>query len=277
MTAPLVVHGYELSGLTANRPDSAEKGCVYYDDDLKQLFHWNGFMWEAMYDGPGNIRLFDHFLGDVIKDQWSAAQGSDGQGAIAAIVAGSIRGEVVLTAGDSDDINGISCLTAALNWALTNGPMVFETRFKVASIEDVAFFIGMSDVLATTTKEETFSLATTTLGSAADDAFGFLFDTDATTDTIRLVGVRNGTDVTGAGTDTEIAPVDATYMVLRIEVTAAGVASFYIDGVLVGTLGTAALPVCTIADALTPSIYVNGRTTATKTLTIDYIHVNQTL
>lgn len=277
MTAPLVVHGYEMSGVTANRPDTAEKGCVYWDDDFKQLFQWNGFMWESLSDGPGCIRLFDHFTGDVIADQWSAAQGSDGQGAIAAIVAGSAKGEVVLTAGDSDDINGISCLTAALNWVPSNGPLIFEAKVKVASIADVAFFIGLSDVLATTTKEETFSLATTTTTIAATDALGFLFDTDATVDTIRPVAVRNGTEVTGSSVTSGLAPVNGTYRVYRIEMTAAGVASFYIDGTLVATLGTAALPATTIATALTPSIYVNGRTTSTKTLTIDYVHVNQTL
>lgn len=277
MVAALVEFGHDISGTTAQRPTNADRGCRYFDTSLNQWFFWNGFMWQAANDGPGNVRLFDHFLGDVIKDQWSAAQGSDGQGAIAAIVAGSAKGELILTAGDSNDINGISCLTSALNWALTNGPLVFEARVKVASIASVAYFIGFSDVLATTTKEETFSLSTITVTAAADDAFGFLFDTAATTDTIRLVGARATTLVTGNGTDTTLAPVADTYKVYRIEVTAAGVANFYIDGTLVGSLGTAALPVTTIATALTPSVYVNSRTTATKTLTLDYVDVNQSL
>lgn len=277
MAATLVANGLDLSGVTAKRPLNAETGQLYFDDTLKQLFVWNGFMWQATAPGPGSNRLFDHFHGDVISDQWSAAQGSDPQGAIAAIVAGSVNGEAVLTAGDSNDINGISCLTSALNWALENGSLIFEAKVKVASIASVAYFIGMSDVLATTTKEETFSLATTTVTAAADDAFGFLFDTAATTDTIRLVAARATDLVTGAGASTALAPVNGVYRVYRIEVTAAGVANFYIDGALVGSLGTALLPVTTVDVPLTPSVYVNGRTTAAKTLTLDYIDVNQTL
>lgn len=275
--APMVMHGLDASGLIARRPTTPQVGQLFYDHTFEQPFMWNGFMWQALRNGPGNIRSFDHFLGDVIADQWSAAQGSDPQAAIAAIVAASAKGEVVLTAGDSNDINGISCLTQALNWKLANGSLVFEAKVKVASIANVAFFIGLSDVLATTTKEQTFALSTTTVTAAADDAFGFLFDTDATTDTIRIVGARATTLVTGNGTSTALAPVDDTYRVYRIEVTAAGVANFYIDGALVGSLGTAALPVTTIATALTPSVYVNGRTTATKTLTLDYVDCDQSL
>lgn len=277
MPATLVANGLDLSGVVARRPTNAEIGQTYFDTTFRQPFVWDGFMWRAVQPGPGSIRCFDHFEGDVIGDQWSASQGSDAQGAIAAIVAGTARGEVILTAGDSNDINGISCLTRSLNWAVTNGSLVFEARVKVASIASVAYFLGLSDVLATTTKEETFSLSGTTVSAAANDAFGFLFDTAATTDTIRLVGVRNTTLVTGNGADTGLAPVADTYRVYRIEVTAAGVANFYIDGVLVGSLGTAALPVTTIATLLTPSIYVNSRTTATKTLTIDHIDCDQSL
>lgn len=277
MPAILVANGLDLSGATARRPANAEPGQTFFDTTFKQPFVWDGFMWRATQPGPGNIRVFDHFDGDVIADQWSASQGSDPQGAIAAIVAATARGEIVLTAGDSNDINAISCLTRSLNWALTNGSLVFEARVKVASIANVAYFIGLSDVLATTTKEETFSLSGTTFTAAAADAFGFLFDTAATTDTIRICGVRATTLVTGNGTDSGLAPVADTYRVYRIEVTAAGVANFYIDGTLVGSLGTAALPVTTIATLLTPSIYVNGRTTATKTLTADYVDCDQTL
>jgi hypothetical protein len=51
--------------------------------------------------GKTYVRLFDDFLGDVIEDGWSAAQGTDAQGAIAAVVAGAAGGAVRLTSGDT--------------------------------------------------------------------------------------------------------------------------------------------------------------------------------
>jgi hypothetical protein len=275
MSGPLVLHGLDVSGATARRPANAEIGQIFFDETYGQPFIWNGFMWRALQDGPGNIRSFDHFLGDVIADQWSASQGSDAQGAIAAIVAASSKGEIILTAGDSNDINGISCLTKALTFAPANGSLIFEAKVKLSSIASVACFIGLSDVLATTTKEETASLATTTFTTAASDCLGFLFDTAATNDFWHILGVRADTDV--SPTNTGVAPVADTYTVLRILLTATGIAKFYIDGVLVGTLGTVAEPVCTVATKLTESAYVNSRTTATKTMTFDYIDVDQTL
>lgn len=274
-SAPMVANGLDVSGSLTRRAASAQVGQIYYDHTFGQPFMWNGFMWEALRDGPGCVRSFDHFTGDVIADQWSAAVGSDPQCVIAAIVAASAKGELLLTAGDSNDINGISCLTRALNYAPANGPLIFEAKVKLASIASVACFIGLSDVLATTTKEETASLSGTTFTTAASDCVGFLFDTAATNDNWHILGVRGDTDV--GGTNTGIAPVADTYQVLRIELTAAGVATFYIDGVSLGSLGTAAAPVCTIATKLTESAYVNARTTATKNMTFDYIGVDQSL
>lgn len=267
-------HGHDMSGTTAQRPTNAEHGATFYDTSFNNLFWWNGFCWEA-HGGPGTNLLYDDFLGDVLAAEWSASQGSDAEGAIAAIVAGAQSGEVKLTAGDSNDINAISCLTQGLGWALTAGKLVFEAKVNLGSAASVAGFIGMSDVLATTTKEETASLSGTTLTTAATDAFGFLYDTAATNDFWHTVGVA--TDVDRAHTSTGILPVANTYATFRIEVTAAGVATFKINGTSHGTLGTAAAPVCAIATKLTPSLYVNGRTTATKTMVVDYIKVYQEL
>jgi hypothetical protein len=73
-----------------------------------------------------------------------------------------------------------------------------------------------------------------TVTTNASDAFGFVFDTNFDTDTFHLVGVAANTDATVQTLTT--APVADDYITLRVECTAAGVATFYINGAQVGIL-----------------------------------------
>lgn len=217
-----------------------------------------------------NTVLFDDFLGDVIADQWSAAKGSDGQAVIAAVVAGESGGAVAQTTGDTTVV-AESCvsLTHGLNYKAANGDLVFEARVKIDAITTVQQFIGLTDVLATTTLEQPFTINGTTVTSTATDAVGFLFDTDATTDVWHLVGVANDVDATRI--QTSIAPVAGTYAKFRIELSAAGVAKFYINDVLVGTMSAAV----TASVALTPVVEAMARTTASRVQTVDYVFCSQ--
>jgi len=219
--------------------------------------------------GKQYVRLFDDFLGDVIADQWSAAQGTDGQGAIAAVVAGAAGGAVRLTCGDTVTVSeSLSSLTHGLNWKANQGGLVFETKVTPgASVASVAYFIGLTDVLATTTLEEPATLATATITYNAADAVGFLFDTGATTDVFYGVGVKATTGIAFASALAGSAPVASTAVTLKIEVSATGTATFYIDGVSIGSLANAV----TATVALTPIISIMARTTATKTIDVDYI------
>lgn len=216
------------------------------------------------------VTLFDDFLGDVIADQWSAAKGSDGQAVIAAIQAAA-SGAVRLTSGDTTTVaESLSSLTHALNWKAANGNLVFEAKVTpVSSVADVAYFVGFTDVLATTTLEEPASLSGTTYTTTATDAVGFLFDTAATTDTIRLVGVANDVDATHA--DSGAAFTADTAATLRIELTAGGDAKFFINGAAVGTVAAAV----TASVALTPVVSVMARTTTSKSIDVDYVLVQQ--
>lgn len=218
------------------------------------------------------VELMDDFLGDVIADQWSAAAGNDAQSVIAVINA-QASGVVRQTTGDTTTVSE-SCvsLTHGLNWTAANGNLVMEVKFTpVTSVANVQYFIGFTDTLATTTLEQPATLSTATITYVADDAVGFLFDTNATTDVFYGVGVKATTGISFANSVVCAAPVADTAMRLRVEIDTAGTAYFYQDGILKGSLANAV----TTTVKLTPVVEAMARTTTSKTIDVDYILVQQ--
>lgn len=220
---------------------------------------------------PRRVALFDDFLGDVLQDPWNAVEGSDTDGA-QAVLAGGIGGLLRLTSGN-DDANGTqatdaSGVTSFLNWQASNGNLAFQTRIKVSRITDAYIFAGFTDVI--TAELPVIAASGTTITTNATDAVGFLFDTNFTADVWQLVGVATDVDATRQEL-TGNAPVADDFVTLRIELTADGKASFFINGAQVGTQMSGAV---TAGADLTPCVYVsNADGTSAVTLDIDYIHV----
>lgn len=212
---------------------------------------------------------FDDFLGDVLADQWNApTKGTDAQTVAPAITAAA-GGTVTMVTGDdaAADMatNGVA-LNSELNWKAGQGNLVLEARVKVSAITAVQLFVGFTD-----TKALEFPVnvgAADALTTTATDAVGFTFDTGADTDKIWLVGVANNTDATAQ--NSALAYVADTYKILRVEVTDAGVATFYIDNTQVGTAMTGAV---TTTVALTPVVAAYSGA-ASRTVTVDYIMVS---
>lgn len=213
--------------------------------------------------GSENVGFFDDFLGDVLADQWTVTAGSDSPAAGALTEA--VYGKCRLTTGDSNAslaADGVQ-LTSFLNWKATNG-LVFEARLQVSAITNLQLFVGLTDQRSAL--EMPATLSGTTYTTVATDAVGFLFDTAATTDTIRAVGVANDVDATHV--DTGLAYVAATDKVLRIVIDRAQTAKFYIDGTLVATVAAA------VRASQPLAIVVAARAagdTVSKTVDIDYI------
>jgi hypothetical protein len=220
--------------------------------------------------GPGVVSLFDDFLGDVIADEWSAAEGSDDV-AVIATISPDIGGWVRQTTGNTTVVaESAVVLTQGLNWQASNGGLFMEARIRpLTSVADVAYFVGFTDVLATTTLEQPATLATATITYVADNAVGFLYDTAATTDVFYGVGVKATTGIAFANAVVCAAPAADTVMVLRVEVSSTGTASFYQNGTLMGTLANA----ITATTDITPVVSVMARTTTGKSLDVDYVHV----
>jgi hypothetical protein len=221
--------------------------------------------------GKTYVRLFDDFLGDAVDARWSAAQGTDAQGAIAAVVASTAGGAARLTSGDTTVVaESLSSLTHGLNWKANQGGLVFEARVTPApsgTVANVAYFIGLTDTLATTTLEEPATLSTTTITYTAADAVGFLYDTDATTDVFYGVGVKATTGIAFASAAVGSLPVAGTAITFKIELSTAGTATYYVNGTSLGSIANAV----TATVALTPIVSVMARTTTVKTIDVDYI------
>ncbi len=87
--------------------------------------------------GPLYVQLFDDFLGDVIADEWSAAEGNDDLAVIATISQG-IGGLVRQTTGNTVTLSESGVvLTAGLNWQASNGGLSMEAKIiPVSSVAD---------------------------------------------------------------------------------------------------------------------------------------------
>jgi hypothetical protein len=218
--------------------------------------------------GPLAVTHFDDFLGDVIAAEWSAAEGNDAEAVISTITP-DIGGWIRMTTGDSTTVSeSAQVLTSGLNWQCSNGGLFMEARIRpLTSVADVYYFIGFTDVLATTTLELPLTLATTTFTAVADNCVGWVYDTAATTDVFYGAGVKATTATVFASAVVGTAPVADTATVLRVELSSAGAATFIRDGVTIGTLSNA----ITATTDITPVVAAMARTTTSKSLDVDYV------
>lgn len=225
------------------------------------------------YIGPQRfVALFDDFIGDAIDAKWDVQEGTDSATSASAILAGGIGGVLRLTTGDAG--TGLAAdmiqLTQALQWQASNGDLILEVRAKLSAITTCYAFIGFTDLAASLEAPIESAASANTITTNATDAVGFMFDTRMSTDNWWLVGVA--TDVDATAQNMGSAPVADTYATFRVEVTSAGVATFYYNGTAVGTAMTGAV---TAAADLTPTIAVSKTSvTASMTMDIDYISVS---
>ncbi len=224
------------------------------------------------------ITLFDDFLGTLDGNLWSDGEGSDAQAVGPVAVASSESGAIEATSGDADNAAGSVDVSGtcgnSLSWKADNGGLVMEAKIQVDDITNCSVFVGFTDlVLADGAMEAPLEASGSgdVITAEAADAAGIIFDTDfATTPlTFNLGSVKN-TSVTTVVTGTT-APVNDTYNVLRVTLSAAGVLEGFVDGTYIGTISSA----ITITDPLCPCVLVRGRTTATRKVTIDYIWCQQ--
>lgn len=225
---------------------------------------------------PRTVARFDDFTGGsqafstTIADGWRSRVGTTN--AVAFTVTEAVNGTAVGTIGDttaSMAVSGVQ-IDAALDWKANQGELVFEARVKLSQITTITVFVGLTDQVGALEMPIQSAASADTLTTNATDAVGFMFDTSMSTDNWWLVGVANNTDATHQ--NTTYAPVADTYETLRVELTTAGVARFFRNGLQVGTAMTGAV---TATVALTPVIAGFNRTTSgTPTITADYIYTS---
>jgi len=219
---------------------------------------------------PKKVVFFDDFLGDVVADQWNLVEGTDSSTTDASILAGGIGGILRFTSGDAGTglAADLAQMTQALQWQASNGGLEIEVSLSLSRITNAYCFVGFTDVV--TLEAPIISAASAdTFTTNATDAVGWMFDTRMSTDNWWLTGVANDTDATHQNSG--YAPVADTKEVLRVEVTKAGAATFFRNGIQVGTVMTGAL---TPATDLTPTIALgNTSGTSSFTMDVDYAYV----
>lgn len=230
---------------------------------------------------PGGAQKVVHFsdftggaqvYSTTVVDGWMSRKGTTN--AVDWTVTAGDGGRVVGKVGDttaSMAVSGVQ-LDSGLHWKASKGNLVFEAVVKLGIITDFAAFIGLTDQVAALEMPIHSAASADTITTNASDAVGFFFDTSMATDNWWLAGVANNTDATHQ--DMGAAPVADTYATFRIELSTAGVATFYYNGTQVGTAMTGAV---TASVALTPVVAAFNRTTsngATTIVSVDYIHVS---
>lgn len=205
----------------------------------------------------------DDFLGDLLDDAWGVV--ADTGGTVLTGTVGCKYGAATLTTDGTDDdtIN----LAHELNWTAAQG-LTFEARLKVDVITTLGLFIGLSDAKTETSPALPITRQTTVSVKTATNAVGFVFDTDSTADVLFGSGVK--ADVLIADQGASAALVAATYVTLRIEISAAGAASFFVDGVQIGATTANAVTTTTL---LCPFIGMANRGSAAHVMTLDYVYV----
>ena len=191
----------------------------------------------------------------------------------ATTVSGSLNGEVTMKSATTDGIGSAvtSLLSAAnLGYKADSGGLSMGARLKLDTIVEAYIFVGFTDALASTKEEPVdFTDGSDTAIATANNACGLVFSGDATTQEFHTGGVK-ATSVTAAAFS-GVAPVDATYIDLRVDVSAAGSVTGYINGTVTETVANA----ITITTAVTPIVIVGSKDASQVIMTLDYIWAAQ--
>ncbi len=92
---------------------------------------------------------------------------------------------------------------------------IMEVRFRILDVDKVGVNIAFAESQSYSADAIGMMYSGTTLASEATEFAGLMYDVDATTDNIYFVSSKAGSD--GSVLDTSIAPTDATYQTIRIE------------------------------------------------------------
>jgi len=213
---------------------------------------------------PINWPPFLTFVGQGIADTDSGAVMLDSDG---------MNGVVQLTT-TNEDVHCAGFQTPVMFDVALNGTIVMEVRCRQAALNTGEVFIGFSDVATDLAIIEGAICHgdTTTLTLTASDIIGFLMASDLS-DNSDWHGVYNGGTTTGETTSTDVdfdaGATAGEYQVLRLELFPNGTVEWWVDGVLEQTVTGA---VSTSVD-LCMNVLVESKTTAVKTLDVDYIRV----
>lgn len=211
----------------------------------------------VLHGNPEYVSYWDDFVGDS-AGTWPADANwgypaTVGTNTEVIALAGGEGGTLTLTtAGSSGDSAGQGL---GLHWKGDNG-VYYAARCKLDDTTSAKFEIGLTDSVADDGAVDTKATPTFT----ATDCAVFVYDT---TDDTEVTFVSNGGSVDGAADATDFTLANDTYFIVEIVIqndTAAG----YINGQLIGSGNIEG------GNLLSPWLYVETLTGATRTLTCDW-------
>lgn len=204
-----------------------------------------------MQGNPSYAGWWDDFFGDALDGRYTAA----GTGTEVIGVTAGINGTATLTTGAS--ANDSAGMGLGLHWNGDNG-CYMAARLQVETLTDIKFEVGFTDA----TNDDTGAVnAKATPTFTATDCAVFVYDT---ADDTNLTFVTNGGAVDG---NTDYGAISATtYYIFEVKVVG-DTAQGWINGVFVGSGNIEG------GNPLTPWLYVETNTTATRTMTVDWLTV----
>lgn len=189
---------------------------------------------------------------------WKVAQGSSASAPTVAETSGGSAALITPASGSTMATSGVQISGPLTSFGSFD--IAMEGRWLVNNTTNVRVFMGFTDQNAAL--EMPFTLSGTALTSNASDAVGILYDADATAGNYHCVGVDSDVDATRI--DSGVA-ISTAYTTFRVELYNTGVAKFYINGALVGTMSAA----CSNNVILCP--YFGGfSSSAARTIRMDY-------
>jgi hypothetical protein len=220
--------------------------------------------------------LFDDFLGSVVSNSWNRTKGTDATATvqIGVDLSGLCRVQTGATLTNALAING-SQLSGELNFQANKGGLAFEARVKPGTTGDTVtnmqIFIGFTNQTTTLQMPMNLTTGAATITALATDAVGFMFNDLATTSAKDWFMGGSKASTATAATAVGARPTGGTFQTLRIEVSTAGTATFYVDGVVKATIANAV----TANVPLTPVVVVNSLTNTAKKVDVDYLKTRQ--
>jgi hypothetical protein len=223
---------------------------------------------------PAYVAEWDDFLGDLIDDRWSTAEGDSGHDAVAvrAQTNGVARLHMSSTAAKTPA--GYIVLNTGLfpQWKANQGKLRIAGRVKVGqtTLTGANVFFGFSDTGAAQMPIYDTGGGSGTPLSNASNAVGWLLSRGAASPSTVWRGVSVNADVDATPISGD-APTVNTYDVLEIEIRDTGdVAYFYQNGVLKGSISSPVLS----TRGMVPVVAAFSSEDTGQVVDIDWINVS---
>ena len=250
-----------LAKITTGSATSPEAGFVTgaYSGEA-QLFDWEHLRHVFAGGDIGYYSYSDHFLGAI-----ATLAEPKGLQVTALSTGTSVVASNALTLTTAVTANDHITATLGLDLLVSNGPIVFDARFKVGSVVGSSVEVGLSDALTETAGEAFSDHTVAGITAIATDAIVVAYEDGG--DANWVLNYVNTDAETGV--DLAVAPANDTYITIRIVVGSDGSADVWLNGTLTSSVSSA---VATTA-LLTPWVTIKGAG-AVESVSVDYLAVS---